>query len=120
METAHRSLNIEIIETLKIFYHFVSTEKNKFIVSLTHFPLFEMLTCNIDWINTMMCGNETRRCPIILVNNDNVGEFVSCAAAEETVNRGLKKCILSFLMLSFESIKVDFLFERVSSLCSFS
>ncbi len=55
----------------------------------------EMLTCNIDWINTMMCGNETRRCPIILVNNDNVGEFVSCAAAEETVNRGLKKCILN-------------------------
>ena len=35
----------------------------------------EMLTCNIDWVNTMMCGDKDRRCPVFLVCNDSVGYF---------------------------------------------
>ncbi|MCH5259231.1 MAG: hypothetical protein J1F18_05725 [Lachnospiraceae bacterium] len=35
----------------------------------------EMLNCNIDWLNRLMCGHVDYPCSVVLVNNDNASEF---------------------------------------------
>ncbi len=68
----------------EIFDRVRKNEKEKIIMYLVSNSK-EMLKCNIDWLNRFLCGNKKMPCAVVLVNNDNVGEFGNVIAGTAAI-----------------------------------
>lgn len=61
-----------------VFYELfdrVKNNKNEKIILYLVSNSEHMLKCNLDWLNYFCATHKFRECPIVIVNNDNVGSF---------------------------------------------
>ena len=70
------------------------SEKNNKIILYLVYNSDSMLKCNLDWLNTFLCGNNLKKCSIVLVNNSeflNISNHDNGLGEKNTLNQSLKR-----------------------------
>ncbi len=99
----------------ELFKRIGNNEKEKIMLYLVS-NSGHMLKCNLDWLHSFCATHKFRECPVIIINNDNVGSFGSALVSLDAVsnsmdytkiNREVRNSIKALLYFQQGAIRVE-------------